>query len=100
MDSWTTDIFLIMAGVATTLPLFWFAKGAKRIPLSSVGFLQYIAPSISMLIGIIIYHEEFGQTQLISFGFIWLALVVYTYSLFKKNKNKIVPGLEVASPEA
>ncbi|MDF1547799.1 MAG: EamA family transporter RarD [Bacteroidales bacterium] len=97
MVSWSTDIFLIMAGVATTLPLFWFAKGAKRIPLSSVGFLQYISPSISMLIGIFIYHEKFGQTQLVSFGFIWLALIIYTYSLFKKNKKKVITEIEMVS---
>ncbi len=89
MHSATTDLFLILAGVATTLPLFWFAKGAKRIPLSSVGFLQYIAPSISMLIAIFIYQEEFGQTQMVSFSLIWLALIIYSYSIVYNRKRKL-----------
>ena len=85
-----TDILLILAGVVTVLPLFWFANGAKRIPLSSVGFLQYIAPSIMLLLGVFIYGEEFGQTRLISFSIIWVALAIYTYSLIADRRKKVL----------
>ncbi len=90
MHSFKTDILLIFAGVVTVLPLLWFAKGAKRIPLSSVGFLQYIAPSFMLLLGVFVYGEEFGQTRLISFSIIWLALAIYTYSLIFDRKKKLV----------
>jgi len=90
-----TDILLILAGVVTVLPLFWFANGAKRIPLSSIGFLQYIAPSIMLLLGVFIYGEEFGQTRLISFSIIWMALAIYTYSLIVNRKKKVLATVKV-----
>jgi len=84
------DMLFILSGVATTLPLYWFAKGAQRIPLSSVGFMQYIAPSIMLLIGIVMYGETFKQEQAIAFGMIWIALVLYTISMIRNTrKNKI-----------
>ncbi|MDE5424302.1 EamA family transporter RarD [Ancylomarina sp. DW003] len=84
------DILFIMSGVATTLPLYWFAKGAQRIPLSSVGFMQYIGPSIMLIIGIVMYDESFKQEQAIAFGLIWIALVLYTISMIRNTrKNRI-----------
>lgn len=77
------DFLLICAGVVTVLPLYWFAEGAKRIPLSSVGFLQYIAPTLMLCIGVFMYHEAFTRTHLVSFGLIWCALMVYTVTLVK-----------------
>jgi len=84
-DSFTTttlagQLLLMGGGVATALPLLLFASGARRIPLTMVGILQYIAPSISLMIGVFVYHEEFTRTHLITFTFIWAALVIYTFS--------------------
>ncbi|MFT5749183.1 MAG: chloramphenicol-sensitive protein RarD [Ancylomarina sp.] len=85
------DIMFIMSGVATTLPLYWFAKGAQRIPLSSVGFMQYIAPSIMLIIGIVIYGETFNHEQVIAFGMIWIALALYTISMIRNTrKNRVI----------
>jgi chloramphenicol-sensitive protein RarD len=75
-----TDTLLIFTGIATALPLVLFAKGAQRIPLYMVGFLQFIAPTMMLFLGVIIYKESFGQVDLISFIFIWLGLVLFTYS--------------------
>jgi chloramphenicol-sensitive protein RarD len=86
--SFYTDILFVSSGVVTVLPLFWFAKGAKRIPLSTVGILQYITPSIMLLLGVFIYGEEFGATRLISFSIIWVALAIYTYSLLADRRKK------------
>jgi chloramphenicol-sensitive protein RarD len=69
---------LICSGIITTLPLLWFANGAKRISLSTMGFLQYLGPTMTLILGVFFFHEQFTKTDLISFGFIWLALVVYT----------------------
>ncbi len=75
-----TDILLIFTGVATALPLVLFAKGAQRIPLYMVGFLQFIAPTMMLFLGVIIYNETFGKIDLISFIFIWIGLILFTYS--------------------
>lgn len=75
-----TDLLLIFTGVATALPLVLFAKGAQRMPLYMVGFLQYIAPTIMLFLGVVIYGETFGKVELFAFSFIWLALIVFTAS--------------------
>jgi chloramphenicol-sensitive protein RarD len=76
-----TDLFLIVAGVVTVMPLYWFAEGARRIPLSSVGFLQYIAPTLMLFIGIFVFREPFTGAHLVSFGLVWLALALYSLTL-------------------
>ncbi len=84
----STDFLLIFAGVVTVLPLFWFAEGAKRIPLSNVGFLQYIAPTLMLLIGIFVYSETFTTAHLISFGFVWTGLALYTVTLLRGSGTR------------
>jgi chloramphenicol-sensitive protein RarD len=78
--SMTTHLLLIGAGIATAVPLVWFAKGARRIPLSMIGFFQYLAPTITLLLGIFVFKEPFTTTHLTSFGLIWAALIIYTSS--------------------
>ena len=78
------DIFIILAGVVTVGPLLLFAEGAKRIPLTRVGFLQYIAPSLMLVSGLIL-GNQFNIHQLICFIFIWLGLAVYTVSNINKR---------------
>lgn len=85
----TIDLLLIGAGVATATPLLFFAKGAQRIPLSTLGFLQYIAPTISLILGVFVYGEHFSKTHLVAFVFIWLALSIYSFS-----KTKFILNLE------
>lgn len=76
----STGTFLLLAssGVITAIPLLWFAQGAKRIPYTMVSFIQYLSPSINLLIGVFLYKETFTWVHFISFSFIWAALVVYT----------------------
>lgn len=80
-------VLLLLSGAFTALPLFWFAKAAERLPLSVVGFIQYIAPTTSLLLAIFIFGEPFTEGQLVSFTFIWAALFIYTYSSFRKSKE-------------
>lgn len=75
-----TDILLILTGAATALPLIMYAKGVQRIPLYMAGFLQYIAPTMMLFLGVIIYKESFGKIDLLSFAFIWSALLLFTVS--------------------
>lgn len=75
-------IALVCSGVATATPLLWFTLAAKRVQLSTIGFLQYLAPTISLYLGVMVFNEEFTKTHLFTFGCIWLALIVYTLSHF------------------
>ncbi|MHA7963695.1 EamA family transporter RarD [Paenibacillus sp. CAU 1782] len=76
-------ILLLLAGAATVMPLYWFAQAAKTLPLSTIGIVQYIAPTITLVIGVVIYKESFDTARFISFGFIWCALLVYTISSYR-----------------
>ena len=76
---------LFGAGIATAIPLLLFAAGAKRIPLSMVGFLQYIAPTLMLILGVFLYDEPFTQAHLVSFLFIWVALIIYMGSARHKK---------------
>jgi chloramphenicol-sensitive protein RarD len=68
---------LVGAGVVTTVPLFMFAMAVPRMPLSLVGILQYIAPTIQFLIGVLMYKEPFTSAQFIGFGIVWTALIIF-----------------------
>lgn len=87
-----TDVLLIFTGVVTAVPLILFAKGAQRMPLYIVGFLQYIAPTMMLFLGVVIYEETFGRIEFIAFSFIWLALILFTVSkvmdVFGKKKAR------------
>ncbi|MDD2534520.1 MAG: EamA family transporter RarD [Eubacteriales bacterium] len=76
-------VLLLGAGVITAVPLLLFAEGASRIPLSMMGITQYISPTMMFILGLFVYHEPFKLVNGISFGLIWLALIVYTISQTK-----------------
>jgi chloramphenicol-sensitive protein RarD len=64
-------------GIITVIPLLWFADAAQRIPLSMMGVIQYIAPTLMFFLGIAIFHEDFNADKLVGFALIWAALLVY-----------------------
>ena len=66
------------AGVVTSMPLLWFTNATKRLPLSMMGFCQYIAPSLQLMLGVFLYHEPFTRTHAVTFGCIWTALALYS----------------------
>ena len=73
-----TSWALVGTGLATAIPLLLFAAAAQRIPLSMVGMMQYIAPTLQLFIGVWIYNEAFPTERLIGFAFIWAALILFT----------------------
>jgi chloramphenicol-sensitive protein RarD len=90
ISSFSTFTLLVGAGAATAIPLLLFAIGARRIPLATIGFLQYLAPTISLLIGIFLFGEKFSGIHFLAFSFIWVALAIYTFSktkLFKRLQH-------------
>lgn len=90
-DSALIDILLIGAGLVTTIPLLMFASAAKQIPLTVVGILQYIAPTLQFLIGVLIYHEPFDQSRLVGFGLVWLALIIFSAESYLANRVLVQP---------
>jgi chloramphenicol-sensitive protein RarD len=72
-----TDLLLVGAGLVTTIPLLMFSSAARSIPLSLVGIMQYITPTMQFLLGVLVYKEPFNHTQLIGFGIVWLALIIF-----------------------
>lgn len=73
-------LFLFGAGVVTAIPLLWFNYGVRKIPLSTVGFLQYLSPSLQFLLGVLVFKEPFTNVYQISFAFIWVSLLIYSLS--------------------
>jgi len=96
----TADLLMIGAGLVTTVPLLMFASAAKQIPLTMLGILQYLAPTIQFLIGIFIYKEEFDQSRLIGFGIVWLALIIFWVESYLANRISISPLPEMGEGKA
>ncbi len=82
-DSLEVTTFLVSTGLITIVPLLLFGAAAKRIPLSTVGLLQYIAPTLQFLLGVFLYGEVLSQGKLIGFAIVWLALILYSYDSFR-----------------
>ena len=86
-----SDLLMIGAGLVTTIPLLMFASAAKQIPLTMIGVLQYIAPTIQFLIGVLIYKETFDQSRLIGFSIVWLALIIFWVENYLGNRIPLRP---------
>lgn len=71
------NALLLFGGPLTAVPLVLFAFAARRIPYSALGLLQYIGPTIQLLLGVLVYHEPFDSTRAVGFGIIWFALAIY-----------------------
>lgn len=83
-----TDFLLIMGGPVTAIPLFMFGMAATRIPLSTIGFIQFLSPTISLLIGLFLYKESFSTNYFICFCMVWFGLATYIYSSYRGYRVK------------
>ena len=82
----STDIYLALAGLVTVVPLLLFTAGARLLPMTTTGILFYITPSMQFLIGIYVFNEKLNTNQLIGFAGIWIGLILYGFSLLKRQK--------------
>jgi len=73
----SVNLLLIGSGLATAVPLFLFAYGARALPYSTVGVLQYIGPTLQLLCGVLVLHEAFTPARAVGFALIWAALAIY-----------------------
>lgn len=78
-------MMLTGAGVVTAIPLLFFTAGARLLPLKIIGFLQYISPTLTLLIGVFVYNEVFTASHLLAFGWIWAALLLFIVSQLRSN---------------
>lgn len=83
----STQIWLVMAGPITAIPLLLFAAAARRIPLSTLGLFQYIGPSMQLILGIVLFHEPFTFERFMGFAIIWSALALYTLEGLYQNRR-------------
>jgi chloramphenicol-sensitive protein RarD len=83
----TTDLLVVAGGIVTVIPLLLFATAVRRIPLSVVGILQYIAPTIQFLLGVFAFQEPFTRTQLSGFGLVWIGLAVFTLDSMRPRRS-------------
>ncbi|MBV6849865.1 EamA family transporter RarD [Xanthomonas euvesicatoria] len=92
LSGWSlrTDAMLIFGGVVTALPLIGFAYGVRRIPLSLVGILQYIAPSLQLLLGVWFFHEPFDQGRAMGFAAIWVGLLLFVGDSVVRSRQPVV----------
>ncbi|CAI2327750.1 EamA family transporter RarD [Vibrio parahaemolyticus] len=86
-NTWQLNTLLTAAGVVTTLPLLCFTGAATRLKLSTLGFFQYIGPSLMFLLAVLIYGETFTMDKAITFAFIWGALVVFSFDGLRNNRR-------------
>jgi len=98
-DKEASIIMLLMgAGIVTAIPLLLFATGAKRISFTLVGFLQYIAPTIMLLLGLFVFGEEFTTPQFLAFALIWIALAVFSLSRIVRNTKASKQASQAQNP--
>jgi chloramphenicol-sensitive protein RarD len=89
-SSGLVDVLLIGAGMLTTIPMLLFSSAAQRIPLSLIGVLQYIAPTIQFLLGVLVYKEPFTSTLLMGYGMVWSALILFAVEGFRAYRAQPV----------
>lgn len=81
-----TDLLLLAAGVVTATPLLWFTHAARRLRLTTVGFLQYLAPSLHLLLAVVYFGESFTPVHRTSFACIWTALALFTLDAWRRSR--------------
>ncbi|WP_462153807.1 EamA family transporter RarD [Pseudoalteromonas piscicida] len=89
-NDWYTNTLLISAGVVTTLPLLCFTAAAKRIPYTTLGFFQYIGPSLMFILAVLFYGEAFDAERAVTFAFIWGALVMFSFDSYRDKRKRLV----------
>ncbi len=82
----STNLWLILGGPVTVIPLAFFTSGTRLLPMTTVGILFYVTPTLQFLSGVVILGESFNQDKLIGFAGIWIGLAIFTYSLISNKK--------------
>ena len=89
---------MIASGLVTAIPLLLFNAAATRIPLTTLGVLQYVGPTMQFLIGIFVNHEPLPRERLIGFIIVWIALAIFTIDAFRNSQRRKSDSLAVEEP--
>jgi chloramphenicol-sensitive protein RarD len=81
------DLLLVLAGLITVLPLVWFNVAARHLPLSTVGFIQYLSPTTTSLLAVFVYHEAFTPGHAVAFACIWTALAMVSAETITRSRR-------------
>jgi chloramphenicol-sensitive protein RarD len=87
-NDWHTNVLLISAGVITTLPLLCFTGAAKRLQYTTLGFFQYIGPSLMFVLAVVFYGEVFGAERIVTFACIWSALAIFSWDSYRQSQKR------------
>ncbi len=98
-QSRTIDLLLPLSGAFTALPLIWFAEGARRLPLSTLGFLQYLSPTGHLLVAVWVFGEPFSVAHAWTFGGIWLALLLFSIDSARAHRARSLASAPVLSTD-
>lgn len=82
-------LLLASTGVATAIPLLMFAGAAGRVPLSTIGLLQYLTPTLQLMLGVLVFHEPMPLVRWIGFGLVWVALVILTIDMLRAGRRRV-----------
>ncbi len=93
------SLLLMLTGVVTAVPLLFFAAATRRLPLSTVGLLQYLAPVLQFAVGVGIDHESMPAARWVGFGLVWVALIVLTTDALRTHRAAIADARDLAEPE-
>ncbi|WP_433299889.1 EamA family transporter RarD [Actinoplanes sp. CA-030573] len=95
----THTVLMILAGVATAVPLLLFAASANRVPMVGIGILQYVAPIIQLACGLFLFHEPMPPARLAGFGLVWIALIIFTADALRQRRRTATgPAAATAEP--
>jgi chloramphenicol-sensitive protein RarD len=95
----THSLLLAASGLVTVIPLLFFAAASTRVPLSTLGLIQYLAPTAQFLLGVWYFHEVMSPARWIGFGFVWAALMLLTgFGLFQSGVNRRARAQALAEP--
>jgi chloramphenicol-sensitive protein RarD len=94
--AWRQDLLLVLGGPVTAIPLALFAAGARRVPMTLLGILQYISPIVALVVGVALQGEPFGPERIAGFVLIWLALAVFTFDGWKSYRRSKAAGVDAA----
>ncbi|WP_105253826.1 EamA family transporter RarD [Pseudoalteromonas sp. T1lg75] len=87
-NDWHLNLLLISAGVVTTLPLLCFTAAAKRLQYTTIGFFQYIGPSLMFMLAVLFYGEVFDMERVVTFACIWVALAIFSYDSWRFSRRR------------
>jgi chloramphenicol-sensitive protein RarD len=96
----TQDLLLVVCGVITAIPLLCFAAAANRVPLSTLGLLQYIAPTLQFLCGVVVFHEAMPASRWIGFALVWLSLLLFSLDTALSTSRTMRAARAVPQPSA